>query len=55
MTHAQVAMQLPPGGGCGNSIGSGAENTAGPMQVELGGRPANGGELLSSACGGARA
>eukprot|EP01046_Picozoa_sp_COSAG06_P051007 COSAG06_NODE_8221_length_2233_cov_1.289597_4_plen_22_part_01 len=20
MTHAQAAMQLPPGGGCGNSI-----------------------------------
>ena len=31
MTHAQAGIQLPPGGGCGNSIGSGAENTAGPM------------------------
>jgi hypothetical protein len=53
--HAQAAMQLPPGGGSGNSIGSGAENTVVPMQVELGGRPAKGGGLLSSACGGARA
>jgi hypothetical protein len=47
MMHAQAAMQLPPGGGSGNSIGSGAENTVGPVQVELGGRPAKGGGLLS--------
>jgi hypothetical protein len=53
--HAQAAMQLPPGGGSGNSIGSGAENTVVPMQVELGGRLAKGGGLPSSACGGARA
>ena len=51
MTHAHAEMQLPPGGGSGNSIGSDAENTAGPMQVELGGCPANGGGLLPSACG----
>jgi hypothetical protein len=33
MMHAQAAMQLPPGGGSGNSIGSGAENTVGPVQL----------------------